>query len=205
VSSLPNKSGEFLFSPETMARITEAEQRREYTLGRIKEERPEAIDEVLRLRGQWLGIRKIAKLCNLAPETVMAICAEYADQLRDEFKRRVIQIRSAADQIIEEILANPEKVPWSVKAPAACALYEKAELLDGRATMRIEQPERIDIFANWNAFIQSLDGTESPEEIEKELNRVRTPSDKIAEQNSVQTRLPAQKNSSEKPPLALPP
>jgi hypothetical protein len=125
VSASPNKSGEFLFSPETMARITEAEQRREYTLERIKAERPEVIDEVLRLRGQWLSIKKIAKLCDLAVETVVAICGQYADQLKNDQERHVQQLRSAADQLIEEILANPNNVPWSVKAPAACQLTKK--------------------------------------------------------------------------------
>ena len=160
MSALPNESHEFLFSPETMERITEAEERREYTVERIKAERPQVIPEVLRLRGQWLSIKKIAKLCNVAVETVVAICGQYADQLKNEHERRVQQLRSAADALIEEILANPNNVPWSVKAPAACQLYEKSELLAGRATGRIEI-KAADIFSSFPDFIRSLEERET--------------------------------------------
>jgi hypothetical protein len=177
-----------------MARMKEAEgQRREYTLERIRTERPEVIGEVIHLRSQWVAIRKIAKVCNLAADTVLAICAEYADQLRDEFKRRVTNLRNAGDRLVEEILDSPEKVPWSVKAQAAAVLYEKGELLEGRATARTEHVHRVDLFSNcgtWEEFVASID----------DQNSVRTSIDKMPPE----THLPGQKNSPENPPLALP-
>jgi hypothetical protein len=165
MSALPNESDEFLFSPETMERITEEERRGVYNLERLKESKPEVIPEVLRLRGQWLSIKKIAKLCDVAVETVLAIVGQYADQIKNDHERRVQQIRSAADVLVEEILANPTSVPWSVKAPAACALYEKGELLAGRITSRVEEVQRIDIYAHWERFIAGEEPGLSGEQI----------------------------------------
>src|SRR5438477_5319957 len=62
-------------------------------------------------------------------------------------------MRSAADKLIEQIDDTPENVPWNVKALAASQLIDKAELLDGRPTARVEQVEAIDIYADWDDFI----------------------------------------------------
>jgi hypothetical protein len=190
-----------------MKRITEAEQRREYTLERVKAGRPEVIDEVLRLRGQWLSIKKIAKLCNVSVETVVAICGQYADQLKNDHARRVQTLRTAADQLIEEILANPNNVPWSVKASSACALYDKSELLSGRVTERIEIKE--DIFASFPEFLRELEeefeARRSSEEQEiKEQNPVRPLASINASMNGAEMGCTAGKNCPANPPLALP-
>jgi hypothetical protein len=150
------ESAPFLFSKQTMEELTKAERRGEYTLERLRELRPEVIDEIIRLRGQWAGKLRIAKIVGVHHKTVAAVDAAYPEEIEDERQRRVHRLRSAADKLIEQIDDSPENVPWNVKGLVASQLLDKAELLDGNATVRTEHNERVDIFAQFQAFTEEL-------------------------------------------------
>ena len=159
VGGLPEGKSEdqpFLFSKETIAELTEAEKRGEYTLERLRQLRPEVIDEIIRLRGQWCGKMRIAKICRVHHKTVAAVDAAYPEAIQDEQQKRVKRLRSAADKLVELVDDNPESVPANVRCLAASQLLDKAELLDGRATLRLEHTERVDIFSDWPEVIKSF-------------------------------------------------
>jgi hypothetical protein len=128
----------FLFSKETMEQVTEAERRGEYTLERVLERYPEKVREVIHLRGQGYGQQRIAKLCNLHHRTIARIDQAYPAQIEEERRRRVAKLRSAADKLVELVDDNPESVPANVRCLAASQLIDKAELLSGGPTARIE-------------------------------------------------------------------
>jgi hypothetical protein len=148
-----SESAPFLFSQSTIDALTEAERRGDYTLERLRQLRPEAIDEIIRLRGEHCGQLRIAKICRVHHRTVAAVCAQYPEEIGMEQQKRVKRLRSAADKLVELVDEDPESVPANVRCLAASQLLDKAQLLDGQATVRIEEVERIDIYEHWKKFL----------------------------------------------------
>ena len=87
-------------------------------------------------------------------KTVAAVCAAYPEAIHEEQQKRVNRLRSAADKLVDLVDDNPESVPANVRCLAASQLLDKAQLLDGCATSRIEKVERIDIYSDWEEVIQ---------------------------------------------------
>jgi hypothetical protein len=146
----------FLFSDEQMTELTEPERRGEFTLERLRQLRPEVIAEVVRLRGEWMGRLPIAKALRVSVNTIAVIDAEYSESIESLRLKEVELWRSGANQLVRQISLEPDKVPWAVKALAASQLMEKAELMAGRATQRIESLERVDIEATWRDYLAGL-------------------------------------------------
>ena len=105
----------FLFSPETIEQLTDAERRGEYTLERLRKLRPEAIEETIRLRGQCVGQLRIAKLLRLHHRTIAAIDRAYPERIEAERRNRVAMLRSTADTLVELVAENPSSVPPNVR------------------------------------------------------------------------------------------
>lgn len=161
----------FLFSEQTIAELTNAEKQGRYTLERLCKLRPEAIDEIIRLRGEFVGKLRIAEIVRVAHETVTAVDSAYAEDISIARSNRVTRLRSAADKLVEMVDQNPGLVPWNVKCLAASQLYDKAELLDGRATVRVEDIKRVDIYSDWPAFVKKHLAPEDAVEIGSERKK----------------------------------
>lgn len=145
----------FLFSQSTIDALTVAERRGEYTLERLRQLRPEVIDEVIRLRGQYIGQLRIAKLLGLHHRTIAAIDRAYPEQIEIERRNRVATLRSTADKLVELVEESPESVPPNVRCLAASQLYDKAQLLDGGPTANVAIARRhIDSSAPFKTFIE---------------------------------------------------
>jgi len=125
------------------------------TLSRLKKERPEVIQEIIRLRGEWMGKLRIGKIVHCDHRTVAAVCKEYPEEIQEAQKRRAANLRSAADSLVELIEADPDSVPPHMRALAAAQLINTAQLIDGAPTEIHEHRERIDIFAEFKAFVAS--------------------------------------------------
>jgi hypothetical protein len=164
----PESSVPFLFSKETMESMTEAERRGEYNLERLRERRPEAIDRIIELRGHGCGQLRIAKILGVHHRTVAAVDAAYPEAIETAYQKRVHMLLSAADIQVEQMIEEPEKVPWNIKALAASQLYDKALVMDGRANVRVEHTGRVDLFSDWPDFVRSLELREQVKEIDSE-------------------------------------
>src|SRR5262245_43916346 len=88
----------FLFSQSTINALTEAERSGEYTLERVRLVKPELIDQVIRLRSQFIGQLRIAKILRVHHRTVAAIDQAYPERIEQEKRKRVAKLRSAADK-----------------------------------------------------------------------------------------------------------
>jgi hypothetical protein len=66
------------------------------------------------------------------------------------------------------MIEEPEKVPWNIKALAASQLYDKALVMGGRASVRVEHTGRIDLFSDWPDFVRSLEVRGQVREIDSE-------------------------------------
>lgn len=162
----------FLFSEKTMERITEAERRGEYTLERLRKTRPEVIEEIIQLRGQWVGMLRIAKLVGVHHKTVAAVDVVYPEEIVEAQKRRISMMQSAADKLVEQIHDSPESVPWNVKALAASQLQDKVELLAGRPTDRVERQEHVNIHEEWKVYIEQVTAEAKAEAIDIDSAKV---------------------------------
>jgi hypothetical protein len=149
-----HEAAPFLFSPETINSLTEAERRGEYTLERLRKLRPEAIDETIRLRGQCVGQLRIAKLLRLHHRTIAAIDRAYPERIEAERRNRVAMLRTTADTLVELVAENPDSVPPNVRCLAASQLYDKAQILDGAATanLAIDVTSHVDYTASLKKF-----------------------------------------------------
>ncbi len=152
----PDTTAPFLFSQGTIDALTEAERRGEYTLERVRLVRPELIDEVIRLRGQFIGQLRIAKILGVHHRTVAAIDQAYPERIDEEKRKRVAKLRSVADKLVELVDENPESVPPNVRCLAASQLIDKAELLAGGPTQRIDVGPPIDIHAVFQNFHEEM-------------------------------------------------
>ena len=116
---------------------------------RVREVKPELIDEVIRLRGQYIGQLRIAKILGLHHRTIAAIDRAYPERMDAERRNRVARLRSTADKLVELVgWTNPESFfPPNVRCLAASQLYDKAQLLDGgpTANLAIDLNHRFDI------------------------------------------------------------
>lgn len=144
----------FLFSEQTISELTEAERRGEYNLERLRKLRPEVEAEIIRLTGEWCGQLRIAKMLHVHHRTVAAVIAANPEAVEESRQRRVARLRTAADLQVEQLLENPENVPWNVKGLVASQLYDKAELLDGKPTSIEERRHVIDIYSDWPQVIE---------------------------------------------------
>jgi hypothetical protein len=194
----------FLFSKETIESLTDGERCGEYTLERLRQLRPEVIDEIIRLRGQFVGRLRIAKIVHVHHRTVAAVDAEYPEQIEAERRRRIYRLRSAADKLVEQIDESPENIPWNVKGLAASQLYDKAELLEGRATARVEQVHHIDIFSDFADFVKSLERQEGFEQEAGNEGKRQEISIAIDPSNAFETRCNGEKKSAISDLRALP-
>lgn len=146
----------FLFPAKTMDELTEPERRGEFTLERLRERRPEVIDEILRLRARWVSHLKIARTLEVSVNTVAAVDKAFADPIETIREKQVSLLEGAGYQLAAQIAENPGLVPWNAKALSAKLLLEFAELKAGRATQRIEMTERVDIEASWREYLATL-------------------------------------------------
>jgi hypothetical protein len=150
--SLPNQP--FLFPPNIVKDIEEAEERGEYTLERIKQRRPGLIEAIIDLRSRGEGLLSTARMLRCDHRTVQKVEITYPEEVAAARSKRVLKLRSTADKLVETIAENPGCVPGHARALAAAQLYDKAELLDGRATVRSERVEQVNIYADWEEFVE---------------------------------------------------
>ncbi len=115
----------------------------------------EKYDTIVAALGEGMGIRQIARALKVSTNTVRAI-RDRECELVDDGKRRTAQAlrrfaRMGAERLVEEI----DEIPVD-KLPLAVAIaVDKAQLLDGEATARIETVKSYDPGA-WQELVQSL-------------------------------------------------
>lgn len=152
----------FLFSEQTIDELTAGERRGEYTLERLRELRPEVIEEIIRLRGQWVGQLRIAKICHVHHRTVAAVCMAYPEEIGEEQQKRVSRLRSTADKLVELVDENPESVPPNVRCLAASQLFDKAQVFDGLPTAITEHRECVNVFAEFRVLTAKMLASDPP-------------------------------------------
>lgn len=136
----------FLFSEEEMGQefIGPPAERGVYNAERLFKERPEVYREIVRLRVEGQSIRGIKRMCKVHHRTVEAVMVregETIDTLKKELGARCFRVSGQLLESIEEDVENNKLKP-EAKAVAFGIIAEKAQLLTGGVTQRVE---RVDV------------------------------------------------------------
>jgi len=153
--------GSFLFSDDILKEITDEEKKfGRYTAERMPKQKRES---VIQLLSEQRPVYEIARLVGVADQSVTAIAnhpvygVEVAQRIGDERAIAARQLQRCRRSQLDRLERHPDLLP-AASIPIAVSIFtDKAELLLGHATARVEHTERIDIFADFDAFCDELD------------------------------------------------
>jgi hypothetical protein len=130
----------FLISTEEEGN-QEMERRGEFTAERLMESRPTIYRALVDGLGQGLGVRQLCRAYRVSHHTVAAVMARESVAVATLKERTVSVLRTfgrlAADRLLDEV----DQIPIQSLPIALGIAVEKAELLAGGATSRIEHTE----------------------------------------------------------------
>jgi hypothetical protein len=130
----------FLISTEEQGN-EEMERRGEFTAERLMESRPTIYRAIVDGLGQGLGVRQLCRAYRVSHHTVAAVMARESSAVATLKERTVSVLRTfgrlAADRLLDEV----DQIPIQSLPIALGIAVEKAELLAGGATSRIEHTE----------------------------------------------------------------
>jgi hypothetical protein len=130
----------FLISTEEQGN-EEMERRGEFTAERLMESRPTIYRAIVDGLGQGLGVRQLCRAYRVSHHTVAAVMARESSAVATLKERTVSVLRTfgrlAADRLLDEV----DQIPIQTLPIALGIAVEKAELLAGGATSRIEHTE----------------------------------------------------------------
>jgi hypothetical protein len=119
----------------------EMERRGEFTAERLMESRPTIYRAIVDGLGQGLGVRQLCRAYRVSHHTVSAVMARESQTVATLKERTVSVLRTfgrlAADRLLDEV----DQIPIQSLPIALGIAVEKAELLAGGATSRIEHTE----------------------------------------------------------------
>jgi hypothetical protein len=117
------------------------EKRGEFTAERLMESRPTIYKALVDGLGQGLGVRQLCRAYRVSHHTVAAVMARESQAVATLKERTVSVLRTfgrlAADRLLDEV----DQIPIQSLPIALGIAVEKAELLSGGATSRIEHAE----------------------------------------------------------------
>lgn len=191
-ASAPVIGQALLFSPEIEALVKQEEDSTGvYTAERFRVRRPQDYQAVIQLLGRNKGMLAIGKLLGCHHKTVAAVRDSEPEAIDMVRSKRVSRLLTAVDLQIERLIENPGSVPFNVAGLLISQLIDKAELLDGRATARVEKVESVDIYAHYDEIKEKLldpdDVTELPAQTGLPGGNVPAIAAPIVDLHSVQT------------------
>jgi predicted Zn-ribbon and HTH transcriptional regulator len=151
----------FLFPNDAIEEITNEELKHgRYTLARLPKNK---LNNIIQLLGENRKIREVERILNVAWETVKEVLdhPEYGAEIE---RRRGIDNAVTARKFrrctlvqLDRAERYPEVIPPASIALATKLWTEMAELLEGKATSRVEHTTRVDIFADYKSFLAELE------------------------------------------------
>lgn len=141
----------FLFPEEVIQELTDQERKHgKYTLARLPDNKRTSIVQLLIDRR---SLREIETMLHVHQETIRLVADAHAGEIDAHWKHFGKKLRrinwALADRLEKEAHAYPiQSIPLAIKL-----LGEHSELLEGRATERIEEVRHVDIYAHWKRFL----------------------------------------------------
>ena len=142
--------GSFLFPDEIIQELTDEERKHgKYTLARLPADKRKSIVQLLIERRPW---RDIQRMIEVHWETIKRVADFHAEEIEagsTQFGRKLRRINwHLADRLEKHSDSFPlQAIPGAIKF-----IGEFAELIEGRATERVEEVHRVDIFEHWKKY-----------------------------------------------------
>lgn len=147
--------GTFLFDAETIKSLTNEEEKHGiYTPQRLDELTRRNIIELL---AEQRPVHFIARVCRVHTETVTGVADFFATEIANLRALLARKLRRIIVGQADRLEKYPEGLPIAQVPLAIKLLGEFAELLDGKATSRVEMVERVDVFTDFQAFLARLE------------------------------------------------
>jgi hypothetical protein len=158
-----------LFEPESLEDVLERDEEAtcassagEFSGARLFDRDPHRYMAIVRLRGEGYGLLRIARLLRVSVNTVAAVRDREVSAI-ETVKQHVAGRASLAGELavesIIEDLADPERrkmIAARDRAIIAGVMIDKAQLLGGGATARIEHVDRGGQHEDLNSYLDSL-------------------------------------------------
>lgn len=128
-----------------------------YTLERLRKYKPEVYAQVISCLAEGLSMRATARMCKVARETVAQIQEVEVEAIRPLKEMMAGKTRIAAKMCLERIIEDMDKIPAQTLPILFGVLTEKAELLDGNATHRVDHKNKEKV-SDLASIIQRLGG-----------------------------------------------
>jgi hypothetical protein len=152
--------------------LGEAERKGEFTGQRLSERKPEIYSACVRLLAEGCSYLSIAKLLRISVNSVAAV--KDREQISIESQKRQLagsfRLASAlASERAIELLSDEERskeIPLNQLAIATGIFTEKAELLSGGATSRVDWVQPAPAVDDFNSYLDDLRSKAEPIEVE---------------------------------------
>lgn len=122
--------------------FVESENSHEFTAARLFKARPEAVRQIVQLTAEGIGAHRIANILSVSVHTVLAVREARGEEVATEKNRVSLKARNTGrlcvERIAEIVADRSSAVSAKDLAVIAGILLDKAELLSGGATARIE-------------------------------------------------------------------
>ncbi len=118
--------------------IDEEGKRGHYTLDRLRKYKPEKYKQIVSFLAEGLSQRATARMCKVARETIAAVADAEQDTIRPLKDIMAGKTRAAANMCLERIVEEMDNIPADKLGILFGILTDKAELLSGNATQRVE-------------------------------------------------------------------
>lgn len=156
--------------------LVSSEKRGEFTGERLSERKPEIYRACVRLLGDGTPYLAIAKLLGISVNTIAAVKRKEQNSIESIKKEQAEKYRLAgalAGERAIELLADDERakeIPLNQLAIASGIFTEKAELLSGGATSRVDWVQPAPAVDDFNAYLDGLRDSAEVIELEDENN-----------------------------------
>jgi hypothetical protein len=164
----------FLFHEDEIPRIDKTRPKFHCTGERLFRDRPDVYKAIVRLLAEpGVTIRTICRECHVTDDVVRSVKARENIPIAHEKKTVLANMAHGVRLGSERVI---ELMPTAALKDALLGvgiLTDKMQLLSGEATMRVETVERVDIYADWEEFVQAqLPAGENVIEISPETGSV---------------------------------
>jgi len=145
-----------LFPDLEGASLEGADRSGEYSGERLYKQRPQTYRLIVEALGAGLGIKAIARTLHVSRNTVRAVRDRERPAVDPLLKRTTHNLRRFSDLAAERLIEEIDDIPLSALPIAMGIATEKAQLLEGQATSRVERRAAEPSIDDVRSYLQGL-------------------------------------------------
>jgi hypothetical protein len=144
-----------LFDAETMEALTDEERKYGiYTGARCP---PRKRADIIMLLAEGRAIDGIARLVHVHRQTVLNVANEFAVEIADYERRMPAKLKRTKWNLVERIEREVDSIPRQALGLTLKIVSDIEAMDSGRAIARVDHVHRIDLFSDFQQFVQELE------------------------------------------------